>query len=255
MSTNLDISEHGKDQHVVTIGDLVLHTNMGGHHPVMHRSRRFLENLVKELSARGTLTFSDGEVTGPQGFDSYSLFSLQKDWVEPGRDNLTTDFIIEMIHEPLLETSASPETWQIVPFKDSVNSWLSEMGVRLVDLDYVNHDLIEGVPDDHFRMSGNMGDEDQDAFVALTTALKSLYSSFSDEQKSVATYLTNISNHFMIYSLRLAAGKCSPEEYGMAFAAATLLDPSEEEFEAQAKHVAMLAGRAVKFLGLSSTSF
>ena len=100
-----------------------------------------------------------------------------------------------------------------------------------------------------------MGDEDQDAFVALTTALKSLYSSFSDEQKSVATYLTNISNHFMIYSLRLAAGKCSPEEYGMAFAAATLLDPSEEEFEAQAKHVAMLAGRAVKFLGLSSTSF
>lgn len=238
----------------MTVGDLVLHTNMGGHHPVMHKNRRFLENLVEELSLRGTLTFADGEVIGPQGFDSYSLFSLQKDWVEPGRDNLTTDFIVEMIHEPLLETSASPETWQILPYKDSVNAWLSEMGVRLVDLDYVNHDLIEGVPDDHFRMNGNMGDEDQDAFVALATALKNLYSSFSVEQKSVATYLTNISDHFMIYSLRLSAGKCSPEEYGMAFAAATLFDPSEDEFEAQARHVATLAGRATKFLELSSPS-
>jgi hypothetical protein len=58
----------------------------------------------------------------------------------------------------------------------------------------------------------------------------------------------------MIYSLRLSAGKCSPEEYGMAFAAATLFDPSEDEFEAQARHVATLAGRATKFLELSSPS-
>jgi hypothetical protein len=254
LSTNLGISEHGNDQYVVTVGDLVLHTNMGGHHPVMHRSRRFLENLVEGLSARGTLTFADGEVTGPQGFDSYSLFSLQKDWVEPGRDNLTTDFIVEMIHEPLLETSAIPETWQILPYKDSVNAWLSEMGVRLVDLDYVNHELIDGVPDGHCRMNGNMGDDDQDAFAALVTELTNLYSSFSVEQKSVATYLTNISHHFMIYSLRLAAGKCSPEEYGMAFAAATLFDPSEDEFEAQAQHVSLMAQRAVRFLELSSPS-
>ncbi len=253
--TNLSIAEAGNDQYVVMVDDVVLHTNMGGHHPVMHKNRRFLENLIEELSLRGAVTNSDGEVTGPQGFDSYCLFSLQKGWVEPGNDNLTTDFIIEMIHEPLLETSASPETWQILPYKDSVNVWLSEMGVRLVDLDYVNHDLIEGVPDGHFRMNGNMGDEDQDAFAALTTALASLYSSFSVEQKSVATYLTNISDHFMIYSLRLAAGKCSAEEYGMAFAVATLFDPSDEEFEAQAQHVSRLAQRAVRYVELSSASW
>jgi hypothetical protein len=40
----------------------------------------------------------------------------------------------------------------------------------------------------------------------------------------------------------------------MAFAAATLYDPSEEDFEAQAKHVSQLARLAVKFLELSGSS-
>jgi hypothetical protein len=225
---------------------------MGGHHPVVHSNRDFLENLAQELSLRGKLNLVDSEVVGPQGFDSYSLFSLQKDWVEPGRDNLTTDFILEMIHEPMLETSASPETWHVLPFKQSVNTWLADLGARLVDLDYVDHSLIDGVPDDHMRINGNMGDDDQEAFETLKNALTRLYSSFSVEQKSVATYLTNISGHFMIYSLRLAAGQCSPEEYGMAYAAAILFDPDEEDFDAQAQYAATLAERAVKFLELSS---
>jgi hypothetical protein len=248
------ISWIGNDQYEVTAGDVVLRTNMGGHHPVVHRNPLFLENLVDELASRGKLTIVNGEVVGPQGFDSYSLYSLQKDWVEPAQDNLTTDFILEMIHEPLLESSANPETWHVFPFKESVNAWLSGLGVRLVDLDFVDHERIEGVPDDHFRLNGNMGDDDQDAFVALTDALRRLYSSFSAEQKSVATYLTNISGHFMIYSLRLAAGECSSEEYGMAFAAATSFGLEDDEVDVQAEHVGVLAERALRFLELSTAT-
>ena len=249
----LSISQIGNDQYAVSAGDVVLCTNMGGHHPVIHRNFTVLENLSVELTSRGKLSIVDGEVVGPQGFDSYSLYSLQKDWVESARDNLTTDFLLEMIHEPLLESSANPETWRVLPFKESVSAWLSGLGVRLVDLDYVDHTKIEGVPDNHFRLNGNMGDEDQDAFVALSDALRRLYSSFSAEQKSVATFLTNISGHFMIYSLRLAAGECSSEEYGMAFAAATQFDLDDDELEVHAKHAAVLAGRAVRFLELSSS--
>lgn len=252
--SNLSVSQIGNDEYQVMFGDVVLRTNMGGHHPVVHRSSLFLENLVSELTSRENLSIVNGEVVGPQGFDSYSLYSLQKDWVEPAQDNLTTDFILEMIHEPLLESSANRETWHVLPFKESVNSWLSRFGVRLVDLDFVDHARIEGVPDDHFRLNGNMGDDDQDAFVALTDALRRLYSSFSVEQKSVATYLTNISGHFMIYSLRLAAGECSSEEYGMAFAAATQFGLDEDELEVQAEHVAVLAQRALRFLELSTAT-
>lgn len=236
----------------VYAGNALLHTNMGGHNPVIHRSSRFMEHMATELQERGKLRFANSELVEPQGFDSYSLFSLQKDWVEPGRDNLTTDFILEMIHEPILERSASPETWHVLPIRASADAWVSGLGARLVDLDFVDHSILEGVPDDHFRINGNMGDDDNEAFATLMDALVELYAGFTDEQKSVATYLTNISGHFLIYSLRLAAGQCSPEEYGMAFAAVRQFDPDEEELEAEARHVSMLANRAVQFLELST---
>jgi len=124
--------------------------------------------------------------------------------------------------------------------------------VRLVDLDFVDHALLDGVPDDLFRSNGNMGDDDNEAFESLMDALVRLYAGFTNEQKSVATYLTNISGHFSIYLLRLAAGQCSPEEYGMAFSSVRVFDPDEDELEAEAQHVSRLASRAVRFLELSS---
>lgn len=236
----------------VYAGSTLLHTNMGGHNPVLHRSSGFMEHMAGELHERGELKFVDGELVEPRDFDSYSLFSLQKDWVELGRDNLTTDFILEMIHEPILEQSASPETWHVLPFRESTNAWLADLGARLVDLDFVDHSILDGVPEDHFRINGNMGDDDQEAFLTLKNVLERLYAGFTNEQKSVATFLTNISGHFLIYSLRLAAGQCSAEEYGMALAAVRQFDPDVEELEAEARHVSALANRALRFLQLSS---
>lgn len=234
------------------VGDAYVHTNMGGHNPVCHRSAQFMEHMAAELEDRGELKFVDGELVEPQGFDSYNLFSLQKDWVEPGRDNLTTDFILEMIHEPILEYSANPGTWHVSQFRDSANAWLSELGARIVDLDYVDHSLLDGIPDSHFRTTANMGNDDHEAFLTLMDALVGVYSGFTNEQKSVATYLTNISEGFLIYSLRLAAGQCSPEEYAMAFAAVRHFDPDLEELEEEVRHVAKLVQRAVRFLELSA---
>jgi hypothetical protein len=229
-----------------------LHTGMGGHHPVLHRNSHFMQHMVTELQNRGELRFANGELIEPKGFDSYNLFSLQKDWVEPGRDNLTTDFILEMIHEPLFEQSANPETWHILPFRESANAWLSNLGARLVDLDFVDHSILDGVPDEHFRVNSNMGDDDNESFLILMDALVRLYGGFSNEQKSVATYLTNIFDHFLIYSLRLAAGQCSPEEFGMASAAVRQFDSDEVDMETEARRVTELASRAVRFLELST---
>ena len=236
----------------VYVGAGRLYTNMGGHNPVLHLNSQFMEHMVAELHDRGELEFANGELIGPKGFDSYNLFSLQKDWVEPGRDNLTTDLLLEMIHEPLLEQSANPETWHVLPFRRSVNAWLSDSGSRLVDLDYVDHSLLDGVPDDHFRVNKNMGDDDNEAFLLLMDTLARMYSGFSNEQKSVATYLTNIFGHFLIYSMRLAAGQCSTEEFGMACVAVQQFDPDEAEPEAEALRVTELASRAVRFMELST---
>ena len=96
-----------------------------------------------------------------------------------------------------------------------------------------------------------MGEDDNEAFLTLMAALLRLYAEFTNEQKSVATYLTNISGHFLIYSLRLAAGQCSPEEFGMALAAVRQFDPDENQMKAEARHFSRLAKRAVRFLELS----
>jgi hypothetical protein len=229
-----------------------LHTNMGGRHPVFHHSSLFLEHMVAELHERGKLTIANGQVEGPQGFDSYSLYSLQKDWVEPGRDNLSTNFLLEMIHEPLLEFCASPSTWHILPFRESASVWVHELGARLVDLDLVDHSNLEGIPDEHFRLNDNLGNDDHEAFLTLTAALARLYTSMSSEQKSVATYLTNISNGFLIYSLRLAAGQCSPDDYGRAFAAVQHRHRDETMSEATAYKASNFANRAIRFLELAT---
>jgi hypothetical protein len=98
-----------------------------------------------------------------------------------------------------------------------------------------------------------MGDDDNEDFLILMDALVRLYGGFSDEQKSVATYLTNILDHFLIYSLRLAAGQCSTEEFGMASAAVRPFDPDEADMETEARRVTELASRAVRFLELSTS--
>jgi hypothetical protein len=208
--------------------------------------------MVSELHERGRLIIANGQVEGPVGFDSYSLYSLQRDYVEPGRDNLSTDFLLEMIHEPLLERSASPDTWHVLPFLESISVWVSELGARLVDLDFVDHSRLDGVPDEHFRLNPNMGDDDHDAFLTLMDALARVYTGFSNEQKSVATYLTNISDHFLIYSLRLAAGHCSPDEYGRAFAAVQQRRSDELVSDDVAHMASKYAGRAIRFLELAT---
>lgn len=123
---------------------------------------------------------------------------------------------------------------------------------RLIDVDFVDHSILDGVPEDHSRMNGNMGEDDNEAFLTLMAALVRLYTKFTNEQKSVATYLTNISGHFLTYSLRIATGQCNPEEFGMVLAAVRQFDPDENQMKAEAQHFSRLANRAVRFLDLST---
>ena len=216
--------------------------------------------MVFELSQRGNLVVEDQMVRGPVGFDSYSLFSLQKDWVEPGRDNLTTDMLLELIHEPLLNWSANPETWGQRQVAQPAQEWLAGLGVRLVDLDYVDHDRLSGIPDEHWRLSANMGDDDHEAFLALRETLQNVYDGFSIQQKSVSTYLTNIYGHFLICSMCLAAGQLSPEQYGVAVAVGQMVGLHEPElfdeqpdlFDELAGKVLVNAQRAIDYIELSS---
>lgn len=237
----------------VHFGGTPLLTNMGGRHPVKHTSSEFLEHMVMELSGRGQLLVFEGEVQRPIGFDSYSLFSLQKDWIEPGTDNLTTDMLLALLDDPLLEYSANPETWGLRSVARPVEIWLSDLGVRLVDLDYVDCRRLKGIPENHWRTTSKMGDDDHEAFVALRERLQHTYDAFSVQQKSVATYLTNISSQFLLFSMCLAAGRCEARQYGEALAIRLMGGAKRSSrYKNLVNDVSRNAQRALDFIELSS---
>jgi len=231
-----------------------LQTSMGGDNPIRHERREFLNHMKLELLERGALKIVDQKVTEPKAFDSYALFSLQKDWVETGRDNLTTDLLQALIYDPLLERSANPATWELQLCASPVESWLAELGVRLVDLDYVNHDKIPSIPENHWRVNANMGEDDQQAFLDLWEKLQVTYNQFSDEQKTVATYLTNIWNNFIVFAVCLASGNCTPQDFATAIAVyvKTYLESDQNSAEQIFERAGIDATRAVTFLKLAS---
>lgn len=253
MASDLSVVEVSGGAFELRHSNQPLQTSMGGDNPIRHERREFLNHMKLELLERGALKIVDQKVTEPKAFDSYALFSLQKDWVETGRDNLTTDLLQALIHDPLLERSANPATWELQSCASAVESWLAELGVRLVDLDYVNHDKISDIPEAHWRVNANMGEDDQQAFLDLWRTLQVTYNGFSAEQKSVATYLTNIWNNFVTFAMCLASGSCTPNQFATAIAvyAETTLNGDNDAIEEIYLHANADANRAVRFLELA----
>ena len=209
--------------------------------------------MVEELNQRGRLVIIRDEVHGPQGFDSYSLLSLQYEWIDSRRDNLSTDLVVELARDPFLVRTAGPETMHRLPFLSNLDEWLHGLDIRLVDLDYVDLGRIDGLPAEGLYANAHNGDEDHSAFIDLRDTLTRLYTNLSSQQRSVATYLTNISN-FFLYSLRWAAGGCTPAEFGAAFAASrsTVSTAAGRVAKAETAQAETYATRALRYVELAS---
>lgn len=229
-----------------------LFTNLGGRHPVQHSSYRFLEHLVNELSERGELVVEDGMVSAPQGFDSYALLGLQREWVANEADNFSEGLVSELIYDGILERPPIDIYAQQVGYYSPAKDWLGALGARLVDLDFVDFDKVEGMPDGYWRINGGMGDEDTDDFLKLLRVLSKVFSQLSPQQRSAAVFLNNITVHSPVFSLCLVTGGCDAGEFGMGVAARHAGGMSDRTLRSAAKEREIAAVKALRFIELAS---
>lgn len=227
-------------------------TNLGGRHPVQHSSFRFLEHLVTELCERGELVVNDEVIASPQGFDSYALLGLQREWIESETDNFSTGLVGELICDRTLERPPIDVYAHQVGYYLPVKDWLAAFGARLVDLDFVEFDKVDGVPDGYRRMNVGMGNEDTADFLKLLHVLAHVFKQLGPQQRAAAVFLNNITGSSPVFSLCLAAGGCSAEEYGAGVAARDVGGASERAFKKAAKQGEAAAAKALRFVELAS---
>jgi hypothetical protein len=227
-------------------------TSLGGRHPVRHSSYRFLEHLVIELSERGELVVEDGVVVSPLGFDSYSLLGLQRERITSKTDNFSTGLVGELVCDGTLEQPPIDIYAQQVGYYMPVQDWLAALGARLVDLDFVDLDKIDGIPEGYWRINSGMGDEYTADFLELIRVLTAVFEQLSPQQRSAAVYLSNITGHSPIFSICLAVGGCSAQEFGAGVAARHAGGISDRSLKNAAKEREVAATKALRFIELAS---
>jgi len=227
-------------------------TSLGGRHLVHHSSFRFLQHLVHELCERGKLVVKDGEIESPKGFDSYSLLGLQREWIASETDNFSKGFVGELICDTTLERPSLPIYLQQYGAYTAAEHWLSTLGARLVDLDLVDLNKVDGVPDSYLRVSNNMGSEDTQDFLELVRVLTDVFKQMNPQQKAAAVYLNNITHSSPIFSLCVIVGGCTTADYGLGIAVRSAGEISTRALTKYAKQMEEIAAKAVRFVELAS---
>jgi hypothetical protein len=236
----------------VEIDGKPLVTSLGGRHSVHHSSLRFLEHLVHELCERGKLVVKDGEIESPKGFDSYSLLGLQREWIASETDNFSQGFVGELICDRTLERPSLPIYLQQYGAYTAAEHWLSTLGARLVDLDLVDLNKVEGVPDSYTRLSNNMGNEDTQDFLELVRVLTDVFKQMSPQQKAATVYLSNITHSSPIFSMCVIVGGCTTADYGLGIAVRSAGEISTRALTKHTKQMEEIAAKAVRFVELAS---
>jgi hypothetical protein len=133
-----------------------------------------------------------------------------------------------------------------------VQDWLAALGARLVDLDFVDLDKIDGIPEGYWRINSGMGDEYTADFLELIRVLTAVFEQLSPQQRSAAVYLSNITGHSPIFSICLAVGGCSAQEFGAGVAARHAGGISDRSLKNAAKEREVAATKALRFIELAS---
>lgn len=213
----------------LSLGGRPVTTGMANH-PVIHPRRPLLDHMRDEFLARGDLVIEATRIEEPKFLGAYSLFSVQKEWIEPGKDNLTEDFSSELASDPILHRPPGPEFAEQLAYYGPVSQWLKGMGLRLVDIDLVS------LPDSpsEYEYDGEVvaffGDtlgsgEDTADFTKLSQELQQVFSELAPEERSAAVFLHNI-HRSIVHGLALVTGHCTADEYAYGVAAAHAIIPA-----------------------------
>jgi hypothetical protein len=200
------------------LGDASVRTSIGDH-PVRHEAAELLDHMIGEFMKYPTIGLIDDRIEEPRFLGSYALFGLQKEFIESGIDNLSENFAFEVLSDPILNRPPGPESIDQLARYGAVTEWLESESLRLVDADFVDLTTIV-LPDDYWRLSGSIGDEDTEEFHRLVARLHALFRGLEPEGRAGVVFLHNAHEGSLIHGLALMLGKCSVNEYAAGVGAA-----------------------------------
>ena len=191
--------------------DKVLLTEYGS--PVEHQAKYLLEHIISEFDGYGHITISNEIITKPKFFGSYSLFSIQKEWVESNKDDVTLYFELVLLNDPILHPLAGPEQIEQRARWAPVDKWLEnnieELREYAFFYRYKDEDISDNYDTDSEIAAKKLKIEKQ------ITDLKNIYLQLLPEQKTVIQLLMAIHNGPVLFPMALVLGKCNIAEYAL----------------------------------------
>jgi len=178
--------------------------------PLCHPAAPLLEHMVNEFDGHGKVEIQARKILGPKFFGSYALFGIQRKWIEPGKDDLTSSLAECLLNDPVLVPLAGPEQVDQYARWEPLSIWLSDQLDRLRAL---AHKVKYGDWDE----TGDMREVTlaQAGESKEVIAIRQQYLSLSPEERAVVMMLFAIHHGPVLFPLALVQGKCSVAEYAM----------------------------------------
>jgi hypothetical protein len=209
--------EQDRDAFVLTLDGRILLTSIGSHE-VRHAAPALLEHMVAEFMRYPRLELIGDQIVDPQFLGAYRLLGLQKEFIETGRDNLTENFALALLADPLLHGQAGPEERNIVARSFHVERWLERGGLRVVDLSFVDLEIVAGI-DGVISMSRPAGTSDTEDFHRLVAYLSSCFQELTPEEQAAVVYLHNGLHGAVVHAIGLVTGELTPLDFAAGVAA------------------------------------
>ena len=184
---------------------------------VKHHTPHLLRHMIDEFDHQGDIGVRQNIIEEPKFFSAYSLYGIQKDWIEKGEEELSTQFGEEMVRDGMLFRCAGPEVTDQLYRWEPVLEYLSENDLKLPDFAESFMDDSEMYSsEEEYREAKKKAVPDAE-FVAKVS---DLYQSLSAPQRSVVMFLHSIHNGVVLFPMVLAQGRCNPNEYASGVIAA-----------------------------------
>jgi hypothetical protein len=177
---------------------------------VSHREPDLIKHMLVEFNRCGEVTLENQRIVEPRFVSSYAFFSIQKDFVEHEKDDLTLDFASCLTCDGTLFRCAGPEGIEQMYRWGPITSYLKDLGLVLPSLigpffdDPENYDSEEEYAE---------AKELAEPSAEFTARVKREYELLNPAQKAVVMMLYACHQGMVLFPLTLVKGRCTPNEY------------------------------------------
>jgi len=173
--------------------------------------------MIEEFDHQGDIGVRQSVIEEPKFFSAYALYGIQKDWIEKGEEELSTQFAEEIVRDGMLFRCAGPEVTDQLYRWGPVLEYLGDHDLSLPNLSgpFMDDPEMYG-SEEEYKEAKDMATPDP-AFVAKVSEL---YQALTEQQRSVVMFLHAIHDGVVLFPMVVALGRCNPNEYASGVIAA-----------------------------------